>query len=137
MLLFDIFFYTIYRFLKRVGRSKENAKFSALSFLVIYISFLIITLFFAYGLINDNDFSRSLSESESSYMIIYVIVIVLVYIVLWPRYYRHTDVENIERKYRGLPVFKRRILNGMVYFFMIAVPISFYVFIRLYKFGYV
>ena len=62
MIFIDLFFLTIYRFLKRIGRSKENAKFSALSFLAVYVPFSVITISYVVGLIEDNDISRLLLE---------------------------------------------------------------------------
>ena len=136
MIFIDLFFLTIYRFLKRIGRSKENAKFSALSFLAVYVPFSLITISYVVGLIEDNNISHLLLE-EKIYLPTSITISVIIYFFFGIRYYRIIDVENIEQIVLDLSVIKRRVLKTLVYFFMITVPISFYVSFRLYTFGYV
>ena len=73
MLLIDLFYYTIYRFLRRIGRNKENAKFGTLSLLAACVFFSTITIFYIIGLIKDNSLSRSLLDINT-YMLISVII---------------------------------------------------------------
>ncbi|MDD6210313.1 MAG: hypothetical protein PUB21_06890 [Bacteroidales bacterium] len=136
MFFFDLFFYTLYRFLRMLRRSDEDAKFGAFNLSAIYISFLIPTLFVVAGLIKDNSFSRSMLE-ENVFLLTCAIIFSPTFFLFWRRYFRLVHVEEIKSRYLGLSVVKRRMLQVLVYIYMIAVPVSFYVFFRLYDFGYV
>ena len=59
MIIFDYFFYTIYRgLIKNLKRNKDDAKHSALCILVVYIPFSIGIIAYVIGLLYDNKISK-------------------------------------------------------------------------------
>jgi hypothetical protein len=135
MIVIDLFFYTVYKFLTcKFHRSKEDAKHSALSNLCVYFPFFIEILACIIGLFRNNNISQLFVYKPFLH---YVIMATLSYIVFRIRYYIFVNVEQIEQKISELSDIKKKILTNLVRILFVAIPISLYVFFRLYKFGHV
>jgi hypothetical protein len=131
MIIFDFYFYTIYRFLsKKLRRGKEDAKHSALSILVVYISLTIDLIACFIGLINDNYISRWLLDNDFS---VFIFNAIISYMIFRKRYYTIYDVDNVELKILNLPENKRSLLKYITYSILIFVPILGFVFYRMYR----
>jgi hypothetical protein len=135
MMIFDFFFYIVYRFLnKRLKRGEEDAKHSALSILVVYIPFSIDIIFYIIGLLHNNEISWIFIEYDFPTS---VIIASISYIIFRIRYYRFYDIEDIEQKITLLSDIQCKTYKYLVRFILLAVPILGFVTYRLYKFGYV
>jgi hypothetical protein len=135
MMIFDVFFYTVYRFLSRkLHRNKADAKHSAFASLCFYISFFVNVLACIVGLIKNNNVSKLFIYKD---FLLYVIVAALSYIIFAIRYYKFVDVEGVEKKILAQSKHKQKFFRYITYFLLIAVPVGGFVFYRLYKFGYV
>jgi hypothetical protein len=125
----------IYRFLnRRLRRGKEDAKHSALSIEVVYISFFVPMIVCTIGLLYDNVVSRSFLYNEFSHS---VIIAVISYIALRIRYYKFFDVEDIEKKLTNISIIKKIIYKWTTRSLLVLVPILVFIFFRLYKFRHI
>ncbi|MDR2475213.1 MAG: hypothetical protein LBD45_05080 [Bacteroidales bacterium] len=135
MMIFDFFFYTVCRFLrKRLKRNKEDAKHSVLCILVVYIVWSIDVIAYIIGILKHNKISWIFIDKAFGSA---VVIGIISYIVFRIRYYKIYDVENIEQKIMNLSDIKRFFYRWIIYLILISVPVLGFVTYRLYKFGYV
>jgi hypothetical protein len=138
MLIFDMFFWQVYKFLHtKIKRCEEDAKHSALSFIVVYIGFLAVALLCILGIIYDNVFSLWAVKNVNNSFFISIIASLFSYIIFRIRYYRIYDVEQIAKRLYNLPKFKYTVLKYLTIGIVIGAPIIVFVTFRLYAFGHI
>jgi len=135
MIIFDFYFYTIFCFLsKKLSRSKEDAKHSALCILALYIPFTIDIIAYIIGIFNDNKISRFFIEKD---FFSAVGIGIISYSIFRIRYYQKYDVDDIGHFINDLSYNKKVAYKYATYSTLILVPVFLFVFYRMYKFGYV
>jgi hypothetical protein len=135
MIIFDYFFYVIYHFLnRRLRRSKEDAKHSALCIALVYISLFILTVALSIGLIKNNSISLWFSDN---FIFVWMIVGIFGYIYFRIRYYKIYDIEDIEKKIIQLPYKGQQISKYFYYILLIGIPVLWFILFRLYTFGHI
>jgi len=139
MLVFDMFYYSVCRFLAKIlKRDKYDAKESALLYLTLYIGgFLYIQIISTWGLLADNYIIRWLVDGHLRKFFASIIVGIIVGIIFWIRYFKIYDIEDIERKILSLPKIKRLIYKCLNILIMIGFPVGTFCLYRLYVYGHV
>ena len=135
---FDMFYYLIYSFLNnKLKRGKDNAKFSALSILSLYLGFFTVLIINIIGLIVDNPITkRVVSLGNNSFFV--AIFIAFISLVFWGyRYYKVLDIEDIEKKIDNISKTQRICYKSLTVVWLISIPILSYIFGRLYMFGHI
>ena len=136
MMIFDIFYCSTYMFCVRVlRRSKEEAKLSSLTNLVVFTTFFIDALAYCVGMIKDNAASRFLLHKA---FISGIIIGIFLFAIFGLRYYKLYDIEHIEQR-----LFDNNININSKFFKFLSLLVMIVIFIlgfitfRLYKFGYI
>jgi len=90
MKLFDIFFTVIYNWRSKIlTRCKDDAKLNALAFLVIWLTFLLISMSNIIGLLKDNKYSYFIVNNMFiSYVCIGIFLFIIFGIPAPARFYR-------------------------------------------------
>lgn len=122
---------------KYFRKNETDAKFSSVLLLSAFLSFFIIDIILFLGLIyKDNTFSRLYIEGEAtSNIIVMVLSLILIYI----RYYKFITPEKIEGRIINLKTNNCLFILIKLIFIasIIAIPICYFLFFRLNKFGYI
>lgn len=135
MLLIDLFTYVNYKFCRiTLGKSKEGSVLSSLTFKAIYLSFFMLMLSCLIGFIYENQTSRYILNMGVSFVLIVWIISLIVFRV---RYYHFYNIEQVKDEMSEMSEMKSRIYKYIVRFLYISTPILFFIFFRLYAFGYI
>jgi len=136
MLIFDIFYYSTYIFcIKVLKRSKEDAKLSSLSNLVIFTTFFINVLAYCVGMIKDNEICKFLLYKA---FLSYIMIGIILYAVFGIRYYKLYDIRCVEQKLLGNNInINSNFFKFLCLFIMIVIFISGFITFRLYMFGHI
>ena len=127
-----MFFIVIYNFLSKLR--EETAKFSALSYLVLWLSFLLVAVSNIFGLWNNNEISYYIINNPFISNMTIVICLLLIFGI---RYYKLYDVAHFQKIFYQKSKLKRILYNCLVPLVIaLSFVLSFCVF-RLYKFGYI
>ena len=137
MIIFDVFFYLIYRFnTKILKQDRINSGFSASAFLALYSGFTSVTLLCIIGLIEDNAISRWIATANP---IVLMSISLVFYIVFWYRYFRimNIEAEDIVKKIGSMSKARKKNYKILAIIVMLAVPICSFIFYRLYSIGHI
>jgi|GEM_PF-2577001 len=121
MKIIDLFFYTSYTFLVKLGRSKDQAKWSAM----LHISMISLLLTVLSGLILfPNSIIHHLVKKYISWFVLQMFFFVVYYI----RYYKTDSFDKIESYYLSLPKDKNRRINIVYGLANVLILFSFFLF---------
>ena len=137
MMIFDMFFYLVYRFSTKILKKDIiGSGFSAAAFLATYSGITSVTILCIIGLIKDNAISRWIATSVP---IVLVAIGIVFYIVFWYRYFRMMDIEaeDIVKKIGSMSKTRKNFYKILVIIVLLAVPICFFIFCRLYSIGHI
>ena len=135
MIFFDEFFIVIYNFCnKTLKRCKDDARLSALAFLVTWLTFLLMSMSNVVGLLKNNKYSYFIvSNSFTSY----VCIGIFLYVVFGIRYYKIYDAESFQERFYSKSKQKQKLSNYLVLLTIVLVLVLFFCTARLYKFGHI
>lgn len=132
MIIFDMFFIVIYNFFSKLR--KETAKNTALSYLTLWLSFLLVAISNIFGLWRNNKVSYYIVNNFFVSSIMIGICLVLFFGI---RYYKLYDVEHFQKIFYQ----KSKLIRTLYYCLVpLIIALSFVLFFcvfRLYKFGHI
>lgn len=131
---FDYFFLKLFRFVLRLKKDKEGAKWSALLYFSAYMAISWISIVCLLGMSVDNVLSQVLVSNP---LIFWMLSFVLSPFLLSLRYYRHINISEIEISYDSMGVKKQRLINALIYFLIPIIPILTFFLYRIYVFGHI
>jgi len=118
----DLFFYTSYLFLRKFGRSEDNAKWSAMLHVsTLFTFFLLICLF-----ILEMIFKNSILDVFKNY-IAWFILDALVLIIFYLRFYKTDKAYDIEQYYLSLSLKIQKNTKCLIVVLNILIFIGFYI----------
>lgn len=127
MIILDYFIYKIYSFSKnKLGRTNDEALFSAVCLLSVYSSFLVLGIICLIGIIADNQMTKDYINSGEFYMVISIIGFILVWYI---RYYKIVSIYKIVNSMQKSVC---KFTNTLFYLALIGVPIFSFIAVRLY-----
>ncbi len=127
MNIIDAFFYLTYRFLMKLGRSEDNAKWSALMHTSLYVWLSIDSIIKLIGLVYNYDIIKLyISLGFGGLLVIRIISLVIMYI----RYYKYTILEKFIHRYKGLKT--KNPIKILVCTLMIGFPLLWFYIARTY-----
>nr|WP_320037141.1 hypothetical protein [uncultured Bacteroides sp.] len=127
MNIIDAFFYLTYQFLMKLGRSEDNAKWSALMHTSLYICLSVDFMIKLVGLIHNVSIIK-LYASLGFWGLLPIDLIAM--IILYIRYYKHTLLDKFNDRYKGLKT--KNPIKILVCTLMIAFPLLWYYIARTY-----
>jgi len=134
-MIIDNCFIVIYNFLNyKLRRGKDNAKLSALSFVVIWLTFFIIVISNIIGLLNSNTISHYI---VNNFFFVNVLIGILLYLIFGIRYYKRYDVEYFQEIFYQKSKQKQILYNCLIPIVMVLILVLCFCTSRLYKFGYI
>ena len=135
MIIFDIFYVVIYNFLNyKLRRGKDNAKLSALSFVVIWLTLFITVISNVIGLLNNNTISHYI---VNNFFFAYVLIGIILFLIFGLRYYKRYDVEYFQEIFYQKSKQKQILYNCLVPFIMVLILVLDFCTFRLYEFGHI
>lgn len=126
MNVIDAFFYLTYRFLRKIGRNEDNAKWSALMHVSLYVCLFVDSIIKFIGLIHNGDFLKFYTSLGFWGILILDIMTML---VLYIRYYKYNILDKINNRDEELRGKKMKIL---IYTLMICLPFLWFFISRAY-----
>jgi len=133
MTFFDEFFIVNYNFCnKTLKRCKEDAKHSALSSLVVWLTFLLMSTSNIVGLVKNNVYSYFI---VNNFFLSYVCIVIFLYIFFRIRYYKIYDVEFFQERFYGKTKRKQKLSNYSVLLIIPLILVLTFCTSRLYLFG--
>jgi hypothetical protein len=136
MKLLDYTFYLMYRVLLKLGRVDWDAKMGITFFFSVCNVLLIIIISSLLGIIIDNDFSKIITH-RTTFMAFWIITFLLSLFIYYLRYYKITNIECIERKWKAQNKKHKTQWKIISLLLIVIIPIFTFVTYRLYKYGYV
>lgn len=123
MKIIDLFFYSIYNFLtKRLGRNKEDAKYSSVLLTSAFLSFFIIDAIILLGIIKENKFSQLFHRGE---VFSFITIGIFVAVFLLIRYYKYINIQHIEHKISMMTIPDLKVMKIVIIFFLFLIPTFF------------
>jgi hypothetical protein len=107
----DLFFYTSYLFLRKLGRSDDEAKWSSMLHVSTLFTFFLLICFFLLEMI----FKNSIFDLFKNY-ISWLILDVLILIISYFRYYKTEQAYDIEQYFSLLSLKKQK---KIIYFIIV------------------
>jgi len=134
-MIIDNFFIVIYNFLNyKLRRGKDNAKLSALSIMVVCLSFFVDLISNLIGIIKNNQISLFIAQKP---FLIYVLIGIFLFVVFGFRYYKLYDVEHFQKIFYQKSKQKQILYNCLVPFIIVLIFVLNFCIFRLYKFGHI
>ncbi|MBP1631429.1 MAG: hypothetical protein H6Q15_2322 [Bacteroidetes bacterium] len=127
MNIIDTFFYCTYRFLMKLGRSEDNAKWSALMHASLYVCLLVDSMIKLVGLIH-NDSIIKLYALLGFWGLLPIDLIAM--IILYIRYYKYSILERFNDRYKRLK--SKNLVKILVCMLMICFPLLWFYITRTY-----
>jgi multisubunit Na+/H+ antiporter MnhF subunit len=125
MIIADLFVYTVYNFLTRkFGRNNDDAKFSSILLLSAFVSFLIIDIIISLGIVYNNILSQIFHKGE---VLSYIIIGVIVAIFFCIKYYKYTNMKEIEERLATINTCNLKIMKIIVVLFVFIILICFFI----------
>jgi len=135
MIVFDIFYVVIYNFLNyKLRRGKDNAKLSALSLVVVWLTLFITIISNIIGLLKSNTISHYI---VNNFFFAYVLIGIVLFLIFGLRYYKRYDVEYFQEIFYQRSKQKQILYNCLVPLAMVLIFVLCFCTYRLYKFGYI
>jgi len=118
----DLFFYTAYLFLRKLGRSEDNAKWSAMLHVSTLFTFFLLICFFLLEMI----FKNSILDVFKNY-ISWFILDVFVLIIFYLRFYKTEQAYEIEQYFLSLSLKKQKNIIYIIIVLNVLIFIGLYI----------